>query len=212
MQRQLWILAIHSAIVDGSSKHFIQRQFEPSRLASFSSTPVFPTLFCPRWTLHQFATKIQNMLCNSSLRTKIWSLADSDRDGMLDEEEFCLAMWVPPLLSPPPAAALAKVFDRVQARRERPALHPTSPPEAALPEVKVSNFWERLVAQTASDRRPGRGSIGSELGSVGGDGEGGSKEGGGGGGGGGGGWHLEDQEPQPPPRKRGGSPGDGWAD
>ena len=147
----------------------------------------------------------------SSLRTKIWSLADSDRDGMLDEEEFCLAMWVPPLLSSPPAAALAKVFDWVQARWERPALHPTSPPDAALPEVKVSNFWERLVAQTASDRRPGRGSIGSELGSVGGDGEGGSKEGGGGGGGGGG-WHLEDQEPQPPPRKRGGSPGDGWAD
>jgi len=55
-------------------------------------------------------------------------------------------------------------------------------------------------------QRPGRGSIGSELGSVGGDGEGGSKEGGDGGGGG---WHLEDQEPQPPPRKRGGSPGDG---
>jgi len=56
-------------------------------------------------------------------------------------------------------------------------------------------------------QRPGRGSIGSELGSVGEDGEGVPKEGGGGGGGGG--WHLEDQEPQPPPRKRGGSPGDG---
>ena len=53
-----------------------------------------------------------------------------------------------------------------------------------------------------SDRRPGRGSIGSELGSVGEDGEGEPKEGEAG-------WHLVDQEPQPPPRKRGGSPGDG---
>lgn len=63
------------------------------------------------------------------------------------------------------------------------------------------------MAQTTPDCRPGRGSIGSELGSVGEDGEGEPKEGGVGGGGGG--WHLEDQEPQPPPRKRGGSPGYG---
>ena len=65
----------------------------------------------------------------------------------------------------------------------------------------------------SSDCRPGRGSIGSELGSVGEDGEGEPKEGGvgtpGTGGSDGGSWHIVDQEPQPPPRKRGGSPADG---
>ena len=65
-----------------------------------------------------------------------------------------------------------------------------------------------------SDCRPGRGSIGSELGSVGEDGEGEPKEGGGRtpgapDGSDGGSWHIVDQEPQPPPRKRGSSSGDG---
>ena len=66
--------------------------------------------------------------------------------------------------------------------------------------------------------RPGRGSVGSELGSLGEDGE---EEVGGGAGGGhdaqgaqGGagrraGWHVGAQEPHPPPRKRGGSQGEG---
>ena len=66
--------------------------------------------------------------------------------------------------------------------------------------------------------RPGRGSVGSELGSLGEDG----KEGIGGGAGGGQGaqgaqggagrradWHIGAQEPHPPPRKRGGSQGEG---
>jgi len=110
----------------------------------------------------------------NSVLSKIWSLADSDRDGMLDEEEFCLAMYL---------------IEYKLAGNDLPCILP--------PHLKPPS------------QRPGRGSIGSELGSVGGDGEGGSKEGGGGGGGGDGGWHLDDQEPQPPPRKRGGSPGDG---
>ena len=74
------------------------------------------------------------------------------------------------------------------------------------------------MIETAFDNsdscRPGRGSIGSELGSVGEDGEGEPKEGGGAGtdGSDGGSWHILDQEPQPPPRKRGGSPANGWAE
>lgn len=104
-----------------------------------------------------------------------------------------------------------KVFDRVQTGRQRPALHFATPPKASLTQVKYFRDDIKLLFHF----RLGRESIGSELGSVGEDGEAEpAKEGGRTTGapesGGGGGWHVGDQEPQPPPRKRGGSPpGDG---
>merc|ERR1711970_531525 len=114
----------------------------------------------------------------NSVLSKVWSLADSDRDGMLDEEEFCLAMYL---------------IEYKLAGNDLPCILP--------PHLKPPS------------QRPGRGSIGSELGSFGEDGEGEPKEGGvrtpgAPDGSDGGSWHIVDQEPQPPPRKRGSSSGD----
>jgi len=125
---------------------------------------------------------MESRLPNSVL-SKVWSLADSDRDGMLDEEEFCLAMYL---------------IEYKLAGNDLPCILP--------PHLKPPSH------------RPGRGSVGSELGSLGEDGE---EEVGGGAGGGHGaqgaqggsgrraGWHVGAQEPHPPPRKRGGSQGEG---
>lgn len=153
---------------------------DPAQLASWMAAFQAAGTVDGKLTGRQVRDLLEDSRLPNSVLSKVWSLADTDRDGMLDEEEFCLAMYL---------------IEYKLAGNDLPCILP--------PHLKPPSH------------RLGRESIGSELGSVGEDGEAEpAKEGGRTTGapesGGGGCWHVGDQEPQPPPRKRGGSPpGDG---
>jgi len=135
---------------------------DPAQMASWMSAFQAAGAVDGKLTGRQARELLLDSRLPNSVLSKVWSLADSDRDGMLDEEEFCLAMYL---------------IEYKLAGNDLPC---TLPPHLKPP-----------------SQRPCRGSIGSELGLVGEDGDSEPKEDQGG-------HHLEDQEPQPPPRKRAG--------